>query len=53
MYPASLLETNGVANYRLLEIVKVATTGRDQGDDDKVDKWKVGATAIDIPGQFK
>ena len=59
MYPASLLEANEVANYSLLEIVKVASTGRKQGDDDddgfhsdEVDKWKVGATVIDIPKQF-
>ena len=34
MYPASLLETNEVASYSLLEIVNVASTGRKQGDDD-------------------
>ena len=59
MYPASLLEANEVASYSLLEIIKVASTGREQGNDDddafdcdEVDKWKVGATAIDIPKQF-
>ena len=59
MYPASLLEANAVANYSLLEIVKVASTSREHGNDDddafdcdEVDKWKVGATVIDIPKQF-
>ena len=60
MYPASLLETNEVVNYKLLDIIKVQAEelleGEDKGDEGEGEKqnykWRVGTTTITVPKQF-